>query len=143
LIFTLISSSTFWMIRWPPYLPQYISVLRNWMKPEEVIASDMPWAVAWYGDRRSVWLPMTIKEFSNLNDYKVLGAPVNGLYLTPVSGSQNILNDIYTGEYENWGPVILRTWDMNKFPLHWGILLGAKDCLFLSDHDRRLESTRN
>ena len=142
LVFTLISSSTVWLIRWPPYMPQYISVLRDWMKPDEIIASDMPWAVAWYGDRRSVWLPMTIREFNNLNDYKVLEAPVNGLYLTPVSGGQNTLADIYGGEYQDWSPLILHNWDMKNFPLHWGILLGTKDCLFLSDRDRRLDGVK-
>ena len=48
-------------IQWPPYVPPYIALLNKWMSPEEITASDMPWAVAWYADRRSVWLPDTIK----------------------------------------------------------------------------------
>jgi len=126
------------MVRWPPYVPPYIAILNNWMKPEEVVASDMPWAVAWYADRRSLWLPDTIKTFNDFNDYKVLGGPVNGLYLTPVSGSQNTLGDILKGEYRDWAPVILRNVNLEKFPLKWATLLGFEnECIFFSDYDRQ------
>ena len=30
---------------------------------DEIIASDMPWGVAWYADRKSLWIPMTINDF--------------------------------------------------------------------------------
>src|SRR5205807_5338706 len=49
------------MIRWPPYVPPYIAILHEWMKPDEVTASDMPWAVAWYADRRALFVPDTVK----------------------------------------------------------------------------------
>lgn len=128
-------------IRWPPYVPPYISVLNHWMKPNEIIASDMPWAVAWYADRRSVWLPETIQQFTELNDYSVLGGPVNALYLTPVSGSQSKLGDVMKGEYKDWAQVILRNVDLQKFPLKWAMLLGLEsECIFFSDHDRQKEA---
>ena len=139
MIFTFLFPSTFWPIRWPPYLPQYIAVFHDWMKPEEIIASDMPWAVAWYADRRSIWLPKTMREFTWLNDYKVLGAPVNGIYLTPVSGSRNTMEDIYECEYKDWALIILRQFSPKTIPLHWAIVHGSKECLFISDRDRRLE----
>jgi hypothetical protein len=108
------------------------------MKPNEIIASDMPWAIAWYADRRSVWLPETIQAFTELNDYGVLGARVNGIYLTPVSGSQNKMADVVKGDYKDWAPVILRSVDLQKFPLKWATLLGVEsDCIFFSDHDRQ------
>lgn len=130
------------MVRWPPYVPPYIGILNDWMKPEEVIASDMPWAIAWYADRRSLWLPDTIKAFTDFNDYKILGGPVNGLYLTPVSGSQNTLGDILKGEYRDWAPVILRNVNLEKFPLKWATLLGFEnECIFFSDHDRQRATT--
>jgi hypothetical protein len=123
-------------IRWPPYVPPYISVLNDWMKPPEIIASDMPWAVSWYADRRSIWLPENPRIFSDFNDYNTFGAPVNGLYLTPISGSQNKLNDILKGEYKDWAGIILRA-DLPKFSLKWATLLGLQnECIFFSDHDR-------
>ena len=124
-------------IRWPPYAPPYIATLHNWMQPNEITASDMPWAIAWYADRRALWVPDTIKTFTDLSDYNVLGGPVNGLYLTPISGSQDKLADILKGEYKDWAPIILRNMNLEKFPLRWGTLLGLEnDCIFLSDHDR-------
>jgi len=125
-------------VRWPPYMPGLIGVLNNWMRPEEITASDMPWAVAWYADRRSLWLPETIRACTDLSDYKVLGGPVNGVYLTPISGTDNRLRDIVKGEYKDWAPVIQRTQLLEKFPLTWNtVALGLdNECIFLSDHDR-------
>ena len=126
------------LVRWPPYMPGLIGVLNDWMRPEEITATDMPWAVAWYADRRSLWLPETIKTFSDLNDYQTLGGPVNAVYLTPVSGTDNKLRDIVRGEYKDWAPVIQRTQILEKFPLKWNtVTLGLdNECLFLSDYNR-------
>jgi hypothetical protein len=125
-------------VRWPPYVPPYIAVLNDWMRPEEVIASDMPWAISWYADRRSLYLPETVKIFTDMHDYGIVGAPVNGLYLTPISGSQNKLVDILKGEYRDWAAVILRSVDISKFPLKWATLLGLEnECVFFADTDRQ------
>ena len=126
------------LVRWPPYMPPLIAVLNDWMKPEEVTASDMPWAVAWYADRRSLWLPESVRVFTDFNDYKILGGPVSGLYLTPISGTDNKFREIVKGEYKDWAPVIQRTQILEKFPLQWNtIALGLdNECIFLSDHDR-------
>jgi hypothetical protein len=126
------------MVRWPPYVPPYVSVLNAWMAPQEITASDMPWAVAWYADRRSVWVPDTVKTLSELSDYNVLGAPINGLYMTPISGTQNTLRDIVKGEYQEWAQVIQHAQNPEKIPFKWGTLqLGLdNECIFLSDHDR-------
>jgi hypothetical protein len=37
-------------IRWPPY----IAVINDWMKPDEITATDMPSAVEWCAVRRAV-----------------------------------------------------------------------------------------
>ena len=137
MINTLVLSGRKPQIRWPPYVPPYIAVLNNWMQPNEIIASDMPWAIAWYADRRSLWLPETVQIFSDLSDYKVLSGPINGLYLSPISGSQNTLREIVKGEYKDWGAVIQRSLVLEKFPLKWATLLGLEnECVFFSDHDR-------
>jgi len=138
MIFTVLLPSTKSGVRWPPYVPPYISVLNDWMQPNEITASDMPWAIAWYADRPAVWLPETQKIFTEFHDYGIFGAPVNGLYLTPISGSQNKLSDILKGEYRDWAAVILRSVDLSHFPLKWATLLGLdNECVFFSDHDRQ------
>jgi 4-amino-4-deoxy-L-arabinose transferase-like glycosyltransferase len=124
-------------IRWPPYVPPYIAVLNIWMKPDEVTASDIPWAVAWYADRRALWLPENISVVTELSDYRMLGGPINGLYLTPESGSEDKLGDILKGEYQDWAPVILRGINLETFPFKWATLLGlGNECVFFSDHNR-------
>jgi hypothetical protein len=127
------------LVRWPPYVPPLISVLNSWMNPDEITASDMPWAIAWYADRRALWLPDTIHTLSDLSDYKTLGGPVNGLYLTPISGTDNKLRDIIKGEYKDWALVIQRNQILGTFPLKWNtVALGFEnECIFLSDRDRQ------
>ena len=138
MLFTIIMPSNKAGVRWPPYVPPYIAVLNDWIKPEEIIASDMPWAIAWYADRRALWLPETVKAMTEFGDYGVLGGPVNGLYLTPISGSQNKLADILKGEYRDWAGVILRSVDLQRFPLKWATLLGLEnECVFFSNYDRQ------
>jgi 4-amino-4-deoxy-L-arabinose transferase-like glycosyltransferase len=138
LLFTVLVPVSRPSLRWPPYVPPYISVLNDWMQPNEITASDMPWAVAWYADRPAVWLPETQKIFTEFHDYGIFGAPVNGLYLTPISGSENKLSDILKGEYRDWAAVILRSVDLQRFPLKWATLLGLEnECVFFSDHDRQ------
>ena len=76
-------------------------------EPKEIIASDMPWAVAWYADRKSLWLPISVKDFLELNDYSQLNGQIVGLYLTPVTGNQPFLAEIVKGEYKEWAPFII------------------------------------
>jgi hypothetical protein len=125
-------------VRWPPYVPPYIAVLHDWMKPDEVTASDMPWAVAWYADRRALYVPNTVKGMTDISDYRILGGPVYGLYMTSISGSQNTIGDVVKGEYKEWAPVITRSMNLTTFPLKWAVLLGLEnECIFLSDHNRQ------
>jgi hypothetical protein len=126
------------VVRWPPYVPALIGVLNDWMKPDEVTATDMPWAVAWYADRRALWLPETVRVMTDLSDYRTLGGPVNGLYLTPISGTENKFRDIVKGEYKDWALVIQRNQELEKFPLKWNtVALGIEnECIFLSDYNR-------
>jgi hypothetical protein len=125
-------------LRWPPYVPPYIAVLNSWMKPNELTASDMPWAIAWYADRPAIWVPDTIKTMTDLSDYGVAGMPINGLYLTPISGSDNNFRDIVKGEYRDWAGIIQRTTNPQAFALKWATLLGLEnECVFFSDHDRQ------
>ncbi len=45
------------MINWPPYVPPYIAQLGTWYDDNEALCADMPWAVAWYANRRCLLLP--------------------------------------------------------------------------------------
>jgi len=43
---------------YPPYYPPWIQQKAGSMPENNVIMSDIPWAVAWYGKRSSVWLAL-------------------------------------------------------------------------------------
>ncbi|MHA3770639.1 glycosyltransferase family 39 protein [Verrucomicrobiota bacterium sgz303538] len=124
-------------VQWPPYVPPYISLLGQWTTPREMITSDMPWAVAWYADRTSLWLPVSIKNFIELSDYKALQKPIVGLYLTPVSGNSEFIRDIVKGEYKEWAPFIMRNANIKNFPLRAVTALPIdQECVFYADRDR-------
>jgi len=124
-------------VQWPPYVPPYIAIMNTWTKENEVIATDMPWAVAWYADRKSLWLPKTIQDFITLNDYKSLKGSIIGLYLTPVSGNRAFLSDIVKGEYSEWAPFILRNVTAREFPLKVSTVMPIdNECIFYADRDR-------
>ena len=124
-------------VQWPPYVPPYIAIIGDWTTPEEVIASDMPWAVAWYADRKCIWLPDTIANFMDLEDYNRLHAPIVGLYLTPITGDASLFKDVEKGEYKEWSPFILRNVNTKAFPLDAVTALPIdNECIFFSDRNR-------
>ena len=127
-------------IQWPPYVPPYIAIMRNWTTEKEVITTDMPWAVAWYADRRSLWLPMSVQDFVTLNDYKLLNGAIVGLYLTPITGNKAFIADIVKGEYSEWAPFILRNITTRDFPLKVSTVMPVdNECIFYADRDRWTE----
>jgi len=105
-------------VQWPPYIPPYIGVLGNWTLDDEIITSDMPWATAWYANRRSVSLPRTVREFNQINDYRMLNGRIVMMYLTPVTGNKAFMSGIVKGPYAPWAAFILRrTENLGNFPL--------------------------
>jgi hypothetical protein len=124
-------------VQWPPYVPPYIAILGEWTTPDEIITSDMPWAVAWYADRKCVWLPDTVANFMDFNDYNRLHGSIVGLYLTPISGDSRFYSDIVKGEYKEWSPFILRNLNTKGFPLQSVTALPIdNECIFYSDRNR-------
>ena len=75
------------------------------MKPDELMMSDIPWAVAWYGRRQCMWLTLDAdEEFYKINDYQ---KQIRSLYLTPKTIDSRFLSDwIRSGEH-SWGSFVL------------------------------------
>lgn len=85
-----------------------ISYIRDAVDPAEVVVSDAPWTVGWYGDRSSLWLPATpaqMKEISAMTEQK--GQPLSGVLLTMRSANQPMIADIIYGSYRDWAPMIV------------------------------------
>ncbi len=102
--------------QWPPYVPPIIGYLNEWFQENEVIASDMPWAVAWYAHRKSLLIPQRLENFNRIHDYSELKQPLSGLFLTPLTGNAKLFSGIYKGPYADWAPLITRPPQTKGFP---------------------------
>ena len=124
-------------IQWPPYVPPFIAILGDWYEKNEVIASDMPWAVAWYANRNSILLPKSVKDFNKISDYRVLGQSITGLYLTPITGNARLFSEIYKGPYTDWVFMITRPPNVSGFALPVFTPLPIDgECILFADRDR-------
>ena len=146
LIFTLLPPPSF-PIAYPPYWPPGIQDISKWMKKEELMMSDMPWAVAWYGDRKCVWVTVDApfdpkakvkSDFFTIYDYQ---KPIQGLYLTTLTTDARFFSQMLKDKDYAWGrfmlECLLRTNVPVGFPLKSaprGFLQNGQ--LFLSDHER-------
>ena len=77
--------------QYPPYYPPALNInLANITSPEHVIVTDQPWAVAWYANRKALWIPRTVYEFNTALEptLKAGGAHVGGFLITPSSHSR-------------------------------------------------------
>lgn len=74
----------------PPYYPNKLNgELNNITNSRDIIVTDQPWAVAWYADRKALWLPKRINSFTNELEpiFKRAGQHVQGFLITPSSHS--------------------------------------------------------
>jgi hypothetical protein len=80
-----------------PVSPGHVQFLSHWLEPGELMMSDVPWAVAWYGDRQCIWLTARFQDevrdeellrladdlqredFYSVNDFR---KPVRAIYFT-------------------------------------------------------------
>jgi 4-amino-4-deoxy-L-arabinose transferase-like glycosyltransferase len=110
-------------LAYPPYYPPAIQTIAGWLKEKELAMSDVPWAMAWYGRRQSVWLtlkctpdakdPTSREDFFAINDYQ---KPINILYLTPMTmDSPSLSRWMRAGEH-SWGVFILESLVKKKVP---------------------------
>jgi len=129
-------------VAYPPYYPPAIQEVSSWMKEEELMMSDMPWAVAWYGGRQCAWTTMdygnaTPSDFFQINDFH---KPVQALYLTPLTMDSRFLTDMLKSPDGIWCRFvlesILKTNVPPGFPLKNAPLGLTPDQLFLSDYVR-------
>ncbi len=101
-------------VAWPPYFPPAIQTIGGWLKPNEMAMSDVPWAVAWYGQRQAVWHTLdTQNEFFAINDYM---KPVNVLLLTHVTMDSKFLSHWIRAGDRSWGSLILESISRGQIP---------------------------
>jgi hypothetical protein len=139
LIDTLLASKVSPVV-YPPYYPPDIQKVAGWMKENELMMSDVPWAVAWYGHHQCVWLTLNAQDdfFAINDDLK----PVQGLYLTPETLDAKLLSDCVRGGENSWGNFLLKSMVQNQAPLKFPLMhtptgsAAIPSGLFLTDRQR-------
>jgi hypothetical protein len=122
LILTLLPPKTSALV-YPPYYPPSIQTAVGWTKEDELMMSDVPWAVAWYGQSQCVTLTQNARfDFFAINDYL---KPISALYLTP----QTVDHWTQSGD---WGNLFLQTMrvlpgDNSRYPLVLNLTIPQRD----------------
>ncbi|HXI84504.1 MAG TPA: glycosyltransferase family 39 protein [Verrucomicrobiae bacterium] len=118
---------------YPPYIPPVTRAVANLFEPNELGCSDLPWSMAWDGDRRTVWLPMTVDEFYQISDF-VAPKGVQFMFLTPYFLDAKRESEVLRGEYKGWAGIYqgqLRA----DFPLK-AFMAPTVDHILLADRTR-------
>jgi hypothetical protein len=134
-------------LSYPPYHPAVIQQFASWMQKDELMASDVPWAVAWYGNRQCIWLTRdAVPGEDNPDDPENLLMvehelkPVKALFLTPLTLDAKLVSDSIEQRENSWGKFVLRALVMkdvpDNFPLHEMTTIFLPEHLFLTDSKR-------
>lgn len=136
MIFSLLPPKTS-PVAYPPYYPPDIQQTASWMKPDELMMSDVPWAVAWYGRRQCVWLTLNAQDDFNAINYWI--KPVQALYLTPETMDSRFVSD-WGGRERSWGSFIVSVVAQGQippqFPLRFAPTGYLPQRLYLTDRER-------
>lgn len=93
---------------WPPYYAPALNLgLSKWLTEKQICFSDQPWAVAWYADRTSVWLPPNRLDFADIESMAAdLDTPVAGILISPSSHGSGNATDV-AGKYKDFTSLVL------------------------------------
>jgi hypothetical protein len=138
LIFALLPPRSSFPIAYPPYFPPLIQQSADWMKESELMMSDIPWAVAWYGNRQCLWMTLNAQDdFFAINDYQ---KPIQALYLTPQTLDSRFLSEWVRGGEQSWGRFIMECFLRREVPVAFPLKKAANgfmpEQLFLADYER-------
>ncbi len=97
----------------PYYAPRLQQVAR-YMDRREMWMSDVPWAIAWYGDRQCLELTLDWgPEFFAINDFH---KNVNGLYISTRTTDARFISNWFAGENRGWGKFLLQCFVAMEIP---------------------------
>jgi hypothetical protein len=100
---------------YPPYIAPVVRTISAQFEPDSLASSDMPWAVAWDGERRAVWLPLTLDDFYEIHDF-IAPKGFQYVFLTPYIIDARPQTEVARGEYKGW-ETFLRGQLPASFPL--------------------------
>jgi hypothetical protein len=131
-------------VAYPPYYPPEIQTVSGWMKENELMMSDVPWAMAWYGQRQCVWLTLDTKDdFSAIHKNM---KPISALYLTPKTMDAKFISELALAREKSWGNFIFTAITQNQTPLDFPLRHAPAGFLpermFLADDQKRWEKAK-
>jgi hypothetical protein len=125
-------------VAYPPYHPPDIQQTAGWMQEGELTMSDVPWAVAWYGQRQCVWL--TLNPQDDFNAINFWMKPIQSLYLTPETMDSRFISDWGKASDKSWGGFILQVVTQSQIPPGFPLRIAPKgylpERLYLTDRER-------
>jgi hypothetical protein len=108
--------------------------------------SDIPWAIAWYGQRQCVWLTANgRRDFFEISDFQ---KAVNGLYVSTRTTDSKFFSNWFVGENQGWGAFLLQALVRRELPQGFPLKqspegLFANGELLLMDRDRWTAPEKN
>lgn len=72
----------------PPYFPAKLNgEFHDITQAEDIVITDQPWAVAWYADRKAIWMPLTVSSYTDILEPMLTRSKraVQGFLITPSS----------------------------------------------------------
>lgn len=120
---------------YPPYFHLYIGWTGHLLQDEEWMATDMPWATAWYAHRTSVLLPSSVDDFYEIHE-KV--HPISLAYFTLLTLNKPWLRDLAgkRAPDHDWYQVLADNRVPSDFPLQYGHFIVSGDQYVLADRPR-------
>ncbi len=116
LLFTFLPPRTFPVV-YPPYHPPLIQQAASWIEDQELMMSDMPWAVAWYGQRKCLWTTLAVSpDFFDINDSQ---KAISALYLTQLTTDGKFQSQITRSEDHAWGRFYVESVLKTNLPSGW------------------------
>jgi hypothetical protein len=92
-------------VSYPPYYPPVPQLAGSFAREDELTASDMPWAIAWYGRRQCVWAA-TPADLVTINDFQ---KPVQVLYLSSLTLNGRFTEEWMPAGQQTWGTLVLQS----------------------------------
>jgi len=90
---------------YPTYYPPLVASMMHQLEPEEWVATDTPWATAWYADQPSVWIPNSVDPLKQ----EVMQAipDLAALYFTPETFNQPFYKSLINVHHGSWYSVLV------------------------------------
>jgi len=94
-------------VAYSPNYPPIFVFMRSWFEPNELQASDLPWAEAWYSKVPTLWIPSTREDFLKIHDRV---SPVFSILFTPMSSDVKMYSQMLSekSEWSSWADLIRR-----------------------------------